>query len=91
MDSIPPQQASLLGEPILKSKNVKALGIVTQSLNEGDAKRKGRGKKRGRHNNVQQIREIRSKLVASGQYPTVAASFSSCAKSLENVNPLMEH
>ena len=41
--SIPPQQVSLLGEAILKSKAVKALGIVSESLKEGDGKNKSRG------------------------------------------------
>jgi len=40
-ESIPPQQVSLLGEAILKSKTVKALGIVTESLKECDGKKKG--------------------------------------------------
>ena len=79
-EPIPPQQVSLLGEAILKSKIVKALGIMVESMKEANGKKKGRGEKRGRHSNVQHIREIGAKLVASGQYPTIVATFSSYAK-----------
>jgi len=61
---------------------VKALGIVTESLKDSDGKKKGRGEQRGIHSNVQHIWDIGAKLVAFGQYPAIATTFSSYSKGL---------
>ena len=52
------------------------LGITYESLKDPDRKKKGKKDKRGRPGNLQRIKSVGVKLVASGQYPTIDATFS---------------
>ena len=73
---IPPQQVSLLEKAIIQAKNMNSLGVVVESLNDTDGKKKLKKEKRGRPSNVQRIKVIGEQMVASGQYPTIDASLS---------------
>ena len=73
---IPPQQVSLLEKAIIQAKNSSSLGVVVESLKVIDAKKNQKKEKRGIPSNVQRIKAIGEKLVASGKYPTIDASLS---------------
>ena len=75
--NIPPQQVSLLEKAIIQAKNEKTLGVVTKYFKVTNGKGKNSKKdKRGRPSNIQRMKAIGKKLVASGQYPTIDAALS---------------
>ena len=73
---IPPQQVSLLEKAIIQDKNMNSLGVVVESLKDTDGKKKQKKEKWGRPRNVQRIKAIGEKLVASWKYPTIDVSLS---------------
>jgi len=67
---------ALLKEALIKTKGVRGLRVVSDSMNRGE------GKCRGRQINSQRIQDVGGKLVASGQYSMIDEAF----KLLNNVN-----
>ena len=72
-EHISPQQVSLLEKAILKTKTMKFLRIMSESLKDLDGKKKLKKEKRGSHNNVQRIQIVGDNLVAL-KYPTIEAA-----------------
>lgn len=62
-------QIILLKEALIKSKGSRGLGVVSDSMKEGE------GKQRGRRSNSQRIQYVGGKLVAFGQYPMIDEVF----------------
>ena len=73
---IPFSQIALLKEVLIKTKGVRGLGVLSDSMKGGE------GKRRGRWSNSQRIQDAGGKLVASGQYPMIDEAF----KLLNKVN-----
>ena len=71
-----PQQVSFLEKVIFQDKNMNSLGVVVESLKDTDGKKKLKKEKWGRPRNVQRIKVIGEKLMASWKYPTIDVSLS---------------
>ena len=52
------------------------LGVLEESLNDSNAKKKAKEENQGRHSNVQRIQMVGDQQVASRQYPTIYAALS---------------
>ena len=74
------EQIELLQHAIIQCKAHKDLGINMEAKKGSKRKSLEEDQKRGRKTNKQRIEKIGVKLIESGQYPTIKATFSEVSK-----------
>ena len=80
---VPADQVRLLEEAILMSNPSHPMGIEIGTGRENKRKQPESGEKRGRKSNRKRIAEVGSRLIESGQYPTIKAALTSIRKSAQ--------
>lgn len=78
---VPADQVKLLEKAILMSKPSLPMGIESGTGKDNKRKQPESGEKRGRKSNRQRIAEVGSRLIESGQYPTIKDALTSIRKS----------
>jgi len=77
---VPADQVRLLEEAILNATPHRNLGLEQGSGKDNKRKQSEPAERRGRKSNRQRIADVGSRLIESGQYPTIKAALSSLRK-----------
>lgn len=77
---VPADQVRLLEEAILNANPHRNLGLEQGSGKDNKIKQSEPAERKGRKSNRQRIAEVGSRLIESGQYPTIKAALTSLRK-----------